>query len=37
MNLTLKLSAINVKINNESYEHLHKTCFIKLIIQKVTK
>lgn len=32
MNFTLKLNVVNVKINNESYERLHETCFIKLII-----
>lgn len=37
MNLTLKSSAISVRIDNESYERLHDTCFIKLTIQRVTK
>ncbi len=34
MNLTLKSSTVSVRIENESYERLHETCFIKLIVQK---
>lgn len=37
MNLTLKSSVVSVRIDNESYERLHDTCFLKLIVQKVTK
>ncbi len=37
MNLTFKSSTVSVRIENESYERLHETCFIKLIVQKVFK